>query len=569
LPIKIIYRSRKRRAVQNSETDDTPVVELSWNSWDDYSFKTTFDAILHIGAESSKLDQVKILFPDTFNSSIVLEKQIEAGWNGEFPLPTPYVSNPTSLTFYEQLAKLAGLENAAIVAEKLHDASFMTNQHYDDTSIGLTSTDGFRRSLQRERGDKTAFTHGWKVFDGLAMSVENVDFRFRDRAGGIQNIKLNFSSSSLLPHDINLLVGPNGAGKSQLLTQLVDHWLQVPELPDGTGFSEPPTFGRFIAVSYSPFERLRVDTKSQTLAAPDVYSYFGLRGRSSTPNQTTLSLEHARRAATRSLLSCAIDDQRFRAIPLWSQKLHTLRRVLREAIDFDFAAVTVPSTTSGSAFLQDALADSPIVDIPDSDGASAKRRYVKVDEHSGPDLDMAAVSKHAINEDGVTLFKNGVPLEMSSGQRLFSYIVINVLGSIRRNSLILIDEPELFLHPSLEIELISMLKSILKAYSSKALIATHSLVLTREVPRDCVYVFQPTDEGLLIKHPPFQTFGGDVQRISSYVFGDNSVSKPFEKWIDEQAENHGSREAVLAMLPPEDLNEELIIDLTSEAELPQ
>jgi hypothetical protein len=114
-----------------------------------------------------------------------------------------------------------------------------------------------------------------------------------------------------------------------------------------------------------------------------------------------------------------------------------------------------------------------------------------------------------------------------------------------------------------------MLKSILKAYSSKALIATHSLVLTREVPRDCVYVFQPTDEGLLIKHPPFQTFGGDVQRISSYVFGDNSVSKPFEKWIDEQAENHGSREAVLAMLPPEDLNEELIIDLTSEAELPQ
>ena len=254
---------------------------------------------------------------------------------------------------------------------------------------------------------------------------------------------------------------------------------------------------------------------------------------------------------------------------MWSQKLHTLRRVLRQAIDFDFAAISVPSTTSGNSFLQDVLADTPVLDVLGSDETTVKKRYVKIDEYSGPDLDMAAVSKHAINEEGVTLFKNGAPLEMSSGQRLFSYVVINVLGAIRRNSLILIDEPELFLHPSLEIELISMLKSILKAYSSKALIATHSLVLTREVPRDCVYVFQPTGDGLIIKHPPFQTFGGDVQRISSYVFGDNSVSKPFEKWIEDQVAELGSRDAVLALLPPEDLNEELIIDLSSEVESPQ
>ncbi|GER20784.1 hypothetical protein VCH24_58260 [Variovorax boronicumulans] len=44
-----------------------------------------------------------------------------------------------------------------------------------------------------------------------------------------------------------------------------------------------------------------------------------------------------------------------------------------------------------------------------------------------------------------------------------------------------------------------MLKSILASYGSKALVATHSLVAVREIPRDCVHVFEQTDEGLVIK----------------------------------------------------------------------
>ncbi|MCV5791964.1 ATP-binding protein, partial [Escherichia coli] len=62
-------------------------------------------------------------------------------------------------------------------------------------------------------------------------------------------------------------------------------------------------------------------------------------------------------------------------------------------------------------------------------------------------------------------------------------MVTNILGAIRRNSLILIDEPELFLHPTLEIAFIQMLKKILRNYASKALLATHSLVTVRELPR--------------------------------------------------------------------------------------
>jgi ABC-type transporter Mla maintaining outer membrane lipid asymmetry ATPase subunit MlaF len=136
--------------------------------------------------------------------------------------------------------------------------------------------------------------------------------------------------------------------------------------------------------------------------------------------------------------------------------------------------------------------------------------------------------------------------------------VINILGAIRRNSLILVDEPELFLHPTLEIQFVDMLKTILSRFNSKALLATHSVVTVREIPSQCVHVFEKTNDDVVLRHPPFQTFGGDFQRISSYVFGDKAVSKPFEAWIKAQLDELETADALIAALG-DDLNEELIV----------
>jgi len=139
-------------------------------------------------------------------------------------------------------------------------------------------------------------------------------------------------------------------------------------------------------------------------------------------------------------------------------------------------------------------------------------------------------------------------------------MVTNILGSMRRNSLILIDEPELFLHPTLEIAFLKMLKEILANFSSKALIATHSLVTVRELPRRCVHVFERNEQGLFINYPPFETFGGDIQRISSYVFGDKSVSKPFESWLEIKLKEYGTAENLIEALG-ENINEEMLIQI--------
>jgi hypothetical protein len=80
----------------------------------------------------------------------------------------------------------------------------------------------------------------------------------------------------------------------------------------------------------------------------------------------------------------------------------------------------------------------------------------------------------------------------------------------------------------------------------------------REIPSQCVHVFEKTNDDVVLRHPPFQTFGGDFQRISSYVFGDKAVSKPFEAWIKAQLDELETADALIAALG-DDLNEELIV----------
>ncbi|WP_216610867.1 AAA family ATPase [Vibrio mediterranei] len=162
----------------------------------------------------------------------------------------------------------------------------------------------------------------------------------------------------------------------------------------------------------------------------------------------------------------------------------------------------------------------------------------------------------------VIFLKEQQPLSLSSGQRLFTFIVINVLDAIRYNSLIVIDEPELFLHPTLEIEFISLLKAVLAPFSSKTILATHSLSVVREVPSNCVHIFREDETGLDIVPPPFETFGGNVQRISSYVFGDKSVSKPFDEWVEAKMQEPIDADSLINQLGSE-INEELMMKILS------
>lgn len=63
----------------------------------------------------------------------------------------------------------------------------------------------------------------------------------------------------------------------------------------------------------------------------------------------------------------------------------------------------------------------------------------------------------------------------SSGEKHFLYTMINLISNIEKNTLVLIDEPELSLHPSWQMKYINLLKVVIKQFkSAHCLLASHS-----------------------------------------------------------------------------------------------
>lgn len=570
--MKIIYVGRDEIARKELLSTKDDVLLLLYDRWDDFGFKTRFPTECRVDGKAVEIGAVRILFEDEESSHPFLTAHRQDGWNGQFPLSgVNYVSVPEQITFYEQLLSVLPEGGALKIAKALRDASFLAHIMQDADGLRLIDSRGFRDSLQRERSAQKSFTDGWKLLNGETLNVADLSFDFRNPLGSMSTLQLNFLSTSLLPHDVNVIIGPNGVGKSWLLRQMVHSWIQpdeAHELLEGAGFRPRPNLSQLVAVSYSPFERLPVDTDDEpSLEKPlkdkDIYRFFGFRGRrNSQKTGRPMSVRHSlgipRENAARSLIQCLMDDLRYSSIKQWANKLRTLQRIVGSAIQFDVAAVRLQDGAPLDAIVEDdPLDEIEIIEI--NEGEKEPARYLPIAPGTSS-INVPALLEHVDLDGGVAFFHGGEPVPLSSGQRLFFYIVVNILGVIRRNSLVIVDEPELFLHPTLEVQFISMLKKILQTYGSKALLATHSVLTVREVPSGCVHVLEIVEDEFVIKTPPFETFGGDVQRISSYVFGDRAVSKPHEAWLRDLLERYDDADAVIEALG-EELNEEMIVQL--------
>lgn len=553
--MKIIFNNYSRTKIIAFKKSKKNVLFLWPDNWDDYDYKLTLNATLIIDGAEISLPRIKIFVPEKRNTSEYLIAKLKDGWDGEFPIKEEqYISLPISVEFYELIIGHIGKEATAKCMLSLHDAGYMKERDDNEEIIALYQSTEFITSLLRDRNAKNALFQGNKLFSSSISKINDFSFSFFLKNA---ECKIDFCfSDQILPHDINVLIGPNGSGKSYILKNMVNTWL-TPKLRKkvelNSYYSESINIRKLIVISYSPFERFPIDIlNDNSILDKDIYNYYGLRSKSN--QKITLSRNKPKKDTALSVLQCIKDDMKFKFIQDWSNKIITMENILSQAIEFDVIALEITSQNSAKQ-LYNGLFDDVIF-------THEGKRYINISNDYNDEFDIKHLKKAIINDSGVVFFKNNSPVSLSSGQRLFSYIVINILGAIKKNSLIIIDEPELFLHPTLEIAFIGMLKTLLSNYYSKAILATHSLVTVREVPRKCVHVLKNEKDNLFITPPPFETFGGDIQRISSYVFGDKSVSKPFEEWLKEKLISYGTAKKLINALGS-DINEEMIVKIYS------
>jgi hypothetical protein len=369
--VQVVYLGRPSRRVDGPPSIDDDVIELLSNNWDDYGHKTSFPTVCRINGKIVDLGLIRLLIEDVLTSSTHLNRLLERGWNGVFPIPeTNYVSVPSEISFYEQLDGIIGIEGTIEVANALRDASYLIRIAEDQGANRLVATTGFNVSLQRERGSVKAFLDGWRIFARQSIAVLDLGFRFVDVFKKISTLKLKFQSDNSLPHDINVLIGPNGAGKSRVLHQIVASWLdpQESETSDA-GFISKPNLSQIVVVSYSPFEDFPVDIENRALQDTKAYRYFGFRGRSKPAEgrrlgHVRLSRGFPQSNAAEELIACLVDDKRYYAIRDWAQKVQTIEKVLRTAFSFDFAAVEVEMRGRPERFFNNTeLIDPAFIDL--------------------------------------------------------------------------------------------------------------------------------------------------------------------------------------------------------------
>jgi hypothetical protein len=554
--MKIIYTPN--RAWNSSPPilpDELNYISLSGNNWDDYDTKTTLNAILVFNGIEYPIDfQLKILISECDYTAKKLNELCQCGWNGVFPIPNVnYISLATNIDFYKGIQSRLNEDESINILLMLRDAGYLVNVVKDDCAINLTMTSEFSSSLLRGSGGNKSYQDGWRLFVGQISQIRDFTLRILTHDWQTKSIPFKFESN-LLPYDINVLIGPNGIGKSFCLKSLVEYWLQTDmgdkESLDALGhipFDTRPNIDRLVLVSYSPFEEFNLGLSDDAnIFNKNVYRYFGFRQERS-DGTIGISRNLPKLDASNSLIDAIYDDEKYKNESWWINKLSTVERALKNALDFDYLAIKIDMDQ----------AHGRLKTFPSIVGTE---NYFRLDSILPTYYDLDTFKTICQLSDGIQFIKDNKVKSLSSGQRLFTYIVINVVGSIREHSLIVIDEPELFLHPTLEIDFISLLKSVLKPFKSKAILATHSLAVVREVPASCVHIFRDEGRGLDIISPPFETFGGSFQRISSYVFGDKSISKPFDAWLESLVDKEPDTDKLIESLG-EEINEQLIMKI--------
>jgi len=113
------------------------------------------------------------------------------------------------------------------------------------------------------------------------------------------------------------------------------------------------------------------------------------------------------------------------------------------------------------------------------------------------------------------------PRALSLGQQTFIRFVLTAFANAGPASVLLIDEPENFLHPNLISGFMRVLHRVLTGTRSIAFVATHSPFVVREVQRAQVHVIKQVEGLTFVAKPRLQTLGANVATIFDDVFSDD------------------------------------------------
>jgi len=306
--LDIFFKDRKG-PYPRPEAPQYPYLILQRDNWNDYSFRTLFQAFVQrdSGAESRvRLGDVKVMRKAQPRSEPTFPENL-------FHIPADdlvgsYCSLSSDEDYYQAIHQL-GEDTAIDVLTTLQDAAFLP-----DVRRAFQEDECFKISLLRESSARRLLDEAGRLFGAQSQLVNSFSAKVHlEGATEPHHLTFDFGASdALLPRRIHALVGLNGVGKTQVmarLAMLLSRFSRQAErdnrsVLESEGSLEPvPSVYNVVALSFSAFDDFERPTERQ--GEKFSYSYCGLRtlkGRLRTEEELLLDIK--------DLIVNRMDDER-------------------------------------------------------------------------------------------------------------------------------------------------------------------------------------------------------------------------------------------------------------------
>ena len=307
----------------------------------------------------------------------------------------------------------------------------------------------------------------------------------------LNDIELNESELPfIISNNIFCLIGKNGSGKTTFLKDLAKAFAKCESrltIVDGIFDTQEDVnvIKKIIYISFSPFdERIIFENDEMDPEYIGVQNYLGTTGINNAIDNELMELlkkiknhsDQSRRRLWREMLSRVSFES-------WSDKIMGIYRD-----DFDFG-----------------------VEYSDEMQENKASSFIYTDEEE---------SKKKISQ-------------LSSGQKIFILVLTNLALKISQRTVVLMDEPELFLHPPMIKAYIRLLADLVSYYNGLAFVTTHSPITIQEIPDTCVKIATRDLEGnYKLDSVAMKTFGESINTINDSIFNIGLQQTGYYKIID-------------------------------------
>lgn len=478
---------------------------LEADNWDDYGYRTTFKLSRVENDTPDRIGSVKIakmgMPKASYNPIRVSDSRPEVPDTFEV-LNDSFFSLGQETEYYINLQRYPGEREAVLKA--LRDIAFDPQIRSEVFQEHVTET-----SLMRDWNQLTVARQLHRIALGRSEYANYTipvvfDDDGQDHEGySSHQVVFNFQYDSLPPTNLQAVIGENGVGKTHLLHTIVDNYFtKVQGLPKhiiaAEDYEDNDMFTNLTVVSASsldpPFISKSQEDKLEHIHRSEYIHEFSVADFSRDKKCRTPSSSDVNNSFS-ELVNNAICGSNLNRANWFFIFEHLLEPFRGKLFDSDF--------------------DLTIYDFDDTE----------------------------TNESLVSKLQS-MYATMSTGQKIVMTILTDISIHMKEQSLLLMDEPESFLHPPLLSSMIRTISSFCTKMNAAVVVATHSPIVIQEIPKQAVKVFERRQTHWIVRGPRIETFGENIGTLTSEVFGIDSTKAGYYRLIKLEVTRGGTLDVI-------------------------